>query len=292
MPKTKLTALALAGLFSLAGCQARNSQGPSADGQLATGIIGGQAVASGSEIASHTVLLIDSERGAICTASILSSRWLITAAHCVDGANVARLIIGFDMSLDHLIGNVSRANARLVEKAVVQPRYADTQAKLAALKKAANDAHRDLDQSELDKVKDWGDLALVKIDQDLPATFTPAALLPISASLARGESVVLAGYGRTGSADDSKSGELMQADVPLGDPFWGTSEVLTDQTQGRGACHGDSGGPAYARVGGQLMLFGVTSRGMGDHTGNECVHSGVYTNINAYRAWIQATIAN
>ena len=51
----------------------------------------------------------------------------------------------------------------------------------------------------------------------------------------------------------------MQADVPVGDPMWGSSEVLTNQTQGKGACHGDSG---------------------------------VYTNINAYRAWVDATIAN
>jgi secreted trypsin-like serine protease len=287
----QIPSLLLGGLLALTACQAQNSGTRVPSSVTASGIIGGTAVASDSDIGHHTVLLIDTARGAMCTASILNSRWLITAAHCVSGADLGSLVIGFDGSLDHLMSHVSRANARLVEKAVVQPRYAETQAKLAALQKAATDAGRNFDQSELDQVKDWGDLALVKIDQELPLPYTPATLLSPAETLVKGQIVALAGYGRTGSSDDTPSGNLMQVDVPVGDPMWGSSEVLTNQTQGKGACHGDSGGPAYARVGGMLQLFGVTSRGMGDHSGDECVHSGVYTNINAYRAWVDATIA-
>lgn len=38
------------------------------------------------------------------------------------------------------------------------------------------------------------------------------------------------------------------------------SELLFDQRHGQAACHGDSGGPAYLKVGEDYYLFEVLSR--------------------------------
>ena len=55
-----------------------------------------------------------------------------------------------------------------------------------------------------------------------------------------------------------------------------------DQTGGVGSCSGDSGGPAFLKVNGQELLWGVTSRG--DQT---CAQVGIYTMISPYMSFIK-----
>ena len=96
---------------------------------------------------------------------------------------------------------------------------------------------------------------------------------------------------RPNCSDESSSyGSLNKDDVLVAEPIWGSTEVMLDQTGGKGACHGDSGGPAYAMVNGQMQLFGITSRGVGDGTGPQCTHFSVYTNASAYASWIAGII--
>ena len=68
---------------------------------------------------------------------------------------------------------------------------------------------------------------------------------------------------------------------------YGKTEVEMNQTQGKGACHGDSGGPAFVVSGGQYYLFGVTSRGPSNQPDN-CASAGIYTNILAHLDFIQS----
>ena len=60
-------------------------------------------------------------------------------------------------------------------------------------------------------------------------------------------------------------------------------EITLDQTHGKGACHGDSGGPAYFfdKKLKKNILVGLTSRGTGD-----CNKIAVYTSVLGYRKWI------
>ena len=63
-------------------------------------------------------------------------------------------------------------------------------------------------------------------------------------------------------------------------------EITLDQSQGRGACHGDSGGPAYVKdaVSGKNILVGVTSRGTNPQ--GLCDRQAIYTGVMGYAQWI------
>jgi secreted trypsin-like serine protease len=86
--------------------------------------------------------------------------------------------------------------------------------------------------------------------------------------------VTLAGYGEIDGRQHLGAKGLNKVQVTIADPNFAPSEVMMDQRNGKGACHGDSGGPAYATgANGQLFLFGATSRLVNDPN-NTC---GVYT---------------
>ena len=65
--------------------------------------------------------------------------------------------------------------------------------------------------------------------------------------------------------------------------------MIISQSHGQGACHGDSGGPAFIKRRGKIILAGVTNRSYPDHAPDDCAHNVVYTKVPAYRSWIRKT---
>ena len=85
---------------------------------------------------------------------------------------------------------------------------------------------------------------------------------------------------------------LRAATVKLTDPLYAQTELLIEQTaDGKGACHGDSGGPAFAQINGQLVQVGVTSRSATEAGGLTCQSGSIYTNVAAQAGFIEKTIA-
>ena len=91
--------------------------------------------------------------------------------------------------------------------------------------------------------------------------------------------------------DSTGAGTLRVVDVSISDAKYSKTEVLLDQTQGKGACHGDSGGPAFIKTKENLKLWGVTSRGSGSGE-NDCSGYSIYTRINSYTRWINSTVVD
>merc|ERR1711976_110006 len=83
---------------------------------------------------------------------------------------------------------------------------------------------------------------------------------------------------------ESRCSELWQG-VPIGDPH---ICVFDEQTQSRGACNGDSGGPLNCNVDGTWEVAGVTSWG---RAGCAPISPSVYTRISSYMDWITGIIA-
>jgi secreted trypsin-like serine protease len=69
----------------------------------------------------------------------------------------------------------------------------------------------------------------------------------------------------------------------------GKTEMIMDQTHGSGACHGDSGGPAFVKSGRTISLAGLTNRGYPDRAPDDCAHQVVYTKVPSYQRWIRAS---
>ena len=63
--------------------------------------------------------------------------------------------------------------------------------------------------------------------------------------------------------------------------------MILDQSHGHGACHGDSGGPAYIQKNGKMILAGVTNRSYPSSASDDCAHQVVYTKVHAYESWIK-----
>lgn len=250
-------ALALSGLAACA-----QPSGPVAlksnDGQ----IIGGTD-ATGEESFSKTVVsLYNVKVGSLCTASIYSEDMLITAAHCLDGP-AEHMVVFFEKELK----NDENLEAREVVAYEVSPLW----------------------EKRMNQMYDTGDIAVVKFAGGLPEGFRPAEVLKDDRLLKNGGTTLLAGYGLSDGVKKTGSGRLRYVETKIQDIDYSYTEVLIDQSQGKGACHGDSGGPAYIEVNGELYLWGVTSRGVNDRN-NDCSVSAAYTNIPAYAQFIELAV--
>lgn len=305
MNKLLVSAFAIASLLTLAACS--NNTAPVLSADNSTGIIGGQPVTPNSELHSSIVGIYDAEVGGICTGSLLPNNIVLTAAHCV-GPNPSKMFVIFYANMNELFEsndqNQIKQYIRIVQKAVVHEGWNFGNKNKASQKQS--------EQSQ----DTWNDIALLKFKGTIPAGFKPATLLSDISALKANASVTLAGYGvdkmqvtevnpkdypnldesvKKGeiicSADrsvcakieSSGSGLLRTTKVNISSVT--SNEVILDQTHGTGACNGDSGGPAYIEANGQLLLWGITSRGsLG------CDTDAIYTNALTYLDWIKKQV--
>lgn len=231
-------------------------------------IVGGQPVDAGDAMARSVVALYDVQAKALCTASIVSPNYLITASHCVKPGSTKnlRVVFGTDISQKSTITAVGS-----VLGAVQSPLWKTNQ----------------------NNQTNTGDFAIVRLAAPLPAGFVPATILTDASLLQDNAPVLLEGYGITTghpdpkSTDDNGAGVLRSVVTTISDAKFSQSEIMIDDSKGKGACHGDSGGPAYVKdAQGKIFLFGVTSRG----TDQFCTQGVVYTNIMAYVSWIPTAV--
>ena len=276
-------------------------------------IIGGNTVTAQDPVAASTVLIYGTEpaprqpqwwwrlfpdngsdgssnnqgTGFICTGSILSSNIVITAAHCLGETGKATLTVIFETDI-HADGQSINKNHTV--KVVNQRKPSDS--------------------LPTTQDTDWDDIAILELASPIPSNYQPATILSDPSAIQAGTNVLLAGYGidvpapPTNPSDDGGAGVLREVSQTVLNPNYGQTEVLVS-LQGsdgspQGACHGDSGGPAFIQQpDGSLLLFGVTSRltkedqvaNNGNAQDYQCAKDMVYSNILTHIDWINATVA-
>lgn len=262
------------------------------------------------------VLTKDDQQGQfLCTGSIVSENTILTAAHCVPGSEYKKAAMYVIFATD--LNKMQKSQIVPVSGVVVHPQYGEGDARLRAtiekLKKAGNPNGDGVELTDRDQGADNYDLAVLKLSSKIPADYQIANILTDETILKQGANVTLAGYGLTNvkkeQVDPAKypdldaaiaSGQigctydkktcyiltqeneniLKKTDVSVIQPY-GETEVALDQSQGKGACHGDSGGPAFINVNGTEYLWGVTSRGTGKDGIDDCSNYAIYTKIHA-----------
>jgi secreted trypsin-like serine protease len=275
------TVLLVAGM----GCSEHRATSGATLDAWGDGIIGGRPVSSDEPIAASTALLLNMDHGSFCTASILNSQWLVTAAHCFADHDPKAFLIVFKGSYADLKARrIESSNLARVAEVKIHPRYQFAMNELNEIIHAARREGRELKVADLEQVRDWGDIAVFKADHPIPSGKVPAVLMAGDESLKPGHYVTIAGYGQRAVGPRPSTGELYKVDVALANVNYSSTEVLAEN-KGRGACHGDSGGPAYTVLNGRLYLFGIISHGIGG--AGECDSSTVYTNAAKYTSWIQ-----
>ena len=260
--KSLLSSVALLGaLLGFAACSKPNAGSIAVNAnELNGGIIGGVDATGTEDYAKSTVMLYDKAIGGTCSASIVSDKLLVTAAHCVR-SNPLSLFVVFGTKAE---------STDIIIRRVVTTETTDVWASRQMMP------------------ENNGDMALVGFVGGLPAGYVPARMLGDATKLVTGMAVTLAGYGTSDGVANTGDGILRSVETTILDAKYTETEILMEQSKGKGACHGDSGGPAYVTVDGKRLLIGVTSRGVNDAL-NHCDVASAYTSIAAYVPWIVRT---
>ena len=234
-------------------------------------IIVGQGVNPGDWIARSVVALVatNSRSQALCTASIVAEDLAITAGHCISdlGSSIGKDAVkpNFTLFFGAEIRHLDAAHIREVDAVEIPKDWKPS-------------SH---------KKQNTSDVALVHFSGGLPDGYQAADLMPFDRILTKGEDIELAGYGISNATADTGAGVLRKVLVNMKDPDFSSTEVELDQSHGGGACHGDSGGPAFLMIKGYPYLFGITSRGSG-----ACDETVIYTRISAFSEWFAEASAN
>lgn len=274
----------LLSVLALSACQKKF------DGQIAqsnenASIIGGSPVEKQSYLARSTVAIIsahmegDKEVTAICTGSLLPGNFVLTAAHCMDDF----MVVVFDKA-------VSNTSVMLpVDHASVHPLWRTHQQNLQRLQ-LKEQSQQEITEEDINLIsRNNGDIAIIHFSGQAPKEYVPATLLRKASALQNGGEVILAGFGITDGIAKSGEGTLLETKVQIADAQFSETEVKLDQTLGKGACHGDSGGPAYVKMGDRMFLWGITSRGVDDEQ-DTCGKFSAYTSVLPYTKWIVKTM--
>ena len=223
-----------------------------------SGTVPAYAVIKGSPdptLERHAVMVLDN-RGNVCSGIVLSPTIVLTAAHCIASATAWRVHWRAPDNTPVLVEPLS---------VKIHPGY-----NAKAIVKRTRSV----------------DLAIVRLKDPLPDSFTPISLSDAE-TLPPGEPVTVGGYGLSEEKKPKALGKFLTATLSVIEPYGPSKAVLwlaDPSASGAGGCHGDSGGPLIAA--GAVIAVVAWTTGEGK---SEC---GTYTQgtlIAPHRDWINKT---
>lgn len=239
-----------------------------------TSVVGGQVVPASHHLqqqallfkAFHSKIQVDTGEAietrwktGICTASALTPRILITAAHCYNkDAEFHRVEFPVDDN------------------------------KIAPYKALKVIPHPDYEKDPA------ADLAIVLLEFALPESVR-LVKLPSTSPLQM-KVILAAGYGRNDGRRNQPggAGTLRAALLDIDNYDSSAPTFSVEQRFGKGICQGDSGGPAIVHINGKDTVVGVVSKTQHIISDAEdqdiCGYKGVYVNVQHFLDWIEPTV--
>jgi secreted trypsin-like serine protease len=237
--------VALTGLAVAAGCQA---EAPSASRQA---IVAGMA--DTGDPAIMEMLSFRGNLGARCTATLVTPRILVLAAHCfveTSGFNQRFVFPGNDDR------NVPDKDLIPIKTFAYDERYTTP--------------------------RQGHDFAVIVLDA--PMTVKPMRLNRAPANQGQGKMVRYVGYGQAVVGDPQSGGVKRQNSAPLATV---SQLLLSVAPNAHGACEGDSGGPLLLDDGQGEALIGVASF----VTNPACLRDSFYQRVDTQLAWLDEQLA-
>ncbi|XP_078509270.1 transmembrane protease serine 9-like [Lissotriton helveticus] len=279
MPTATATTTASTGTMAMASSSLAGSIAACGSPMISDKIVGGLDASNGQwpwQISLH-------QNGIhVCGGSLITERWVLTAAHCFPSTpvnvSIFRIYLGaYKLSQNNINPNVISTTPKTV---IINSNYT-------------------VEGSS-------GDIALLELET--PVQFTgyilPVCLPAPSVQFPSGMNCWVTGWGFTQDGVSLSSPQTLQeVQLPIIDPTTcnnmyhtgsGVSQkyqfikydmICAGYPQGqRDSCQGDSGGPLVCKLGSSWFLAGVVSWGYGCALPNR---PGVYTLVTAYDAWIK-----
>jgi len=223
-------------------------------------IVGGTRVTSAGKYPFMASLL--SGGNLRCGASIISSRFLVTAAHCTPTSSM-RITVG---SLRYDGQGNPPAQSFGISRTITHPNY--------------NSATIDYD------------VAVIELSSPLTfsANVQPVKLAPASSGDFTGDDSIIIGWGTT-SEGGAISRDLLEVTIPVVSNVvcnnaYGniTPRMVCAEAENKDSCQGDSGGPAFIGTStANYLQMGIVSWGYGCARAG---YPGVYTRVSSVYSWV------
>ncbi|SMB93594.1 serine protease [Deinococcus hopiensis] len=198
--------------------------------------------------------------GGWCGGTLLSSTWVLTAAHCVEGQSTSSMRVR--AGINDL--TTSGGQLRTASQIIIHPYYSGAESGY--------------------------DIALIRVGTafTMGSTVQTAALPGSGAESVldvNGKYATVSGWGLTenGTYSNRALREVSIPITPTGSDCGSRpgNTICGKYYQGKDSCNGDSGGPLAARYNSKFYVLGIVSYGPA-----ECRGYGIYTRVNGYINWI------